>query len=109
MVYYAGLLNKVVSDEKPLPKEKKKPKKINQRSAKRIEDDKEYKFLKKEFLIDKICPITKKKAIEVHHTYSGKDRNTHYLDVETWIAVSRKGHNWIHDNPIEARKLGYLK
>jgi hypothetical protein len=109
MVYYAKIFQTAIADEKPPKKEKAKPKKINAKSRKRIEDDKEYNFLKKEFLIDKYCPITKKKATEVHHTYSGKDRNAHYLDVETWIAVSRKGHNWIHDNPKEARELGYLK
>jgi hypothetical protein len=25
-------------------------------------------------------------------------------DESTWIAVSRDGHNWIHDNPKEARE-----
>lgn len=58
---------------------------------------------------NKICPITKQPAIEVHHTYSGKDRSKYYLDSTTWLAVSRDGHNWIHDNPKEARELGYLK
>jgi len=58
---------------------------------------------------NKICPITKKPTVEVHHTYSGKDRAKYYLDSSTWLAVSREGHNWIHSHPKEARELGYLK
>ena len=58
---------------------------------------------------NKICPITKWPATEVHHKWCGKDRAKYYLDESTWMAVSRDGHNWIHDNPKEARELGYLK
>jgi len=58
---------------------------------------------------NKICPITKWPATEIHHTYCGKDRAQYYLDESTWIAVSRDGHNWIHDNPKEAREQGFLK
>lgn len=55
------------------------------------------------------CPITGWPATEVHHKWCGKDRAKYYLDESTWMAVSRDGHNWIHDNPKEARELGYLK
>lgn len=58
---------------------------------------------------NKICPITGWPATEVHHTFCGKDRSKYYLDENTWLAVSRDGHNWIHDNPKEAREKGYLK
>lgn len=58
---------------------------------------------------NQICPITKWPATEVHHKWCGKDRAKYYLDEATWMAVSRDGHNWIHDNPKEARELGYLK
>jgi hypothetical protein len=94
---------------KPPKKEKKKRKPIPKVSAKRAQQDKVYATLRKVFLEGKICPITNQKATEVHHTYSGKDRSAHYLDVKTWMAVSRDGHNWIHDNPKEAREKGYLK
>ncbi len=94
---------------KPEKKEKKKKYRIPPRSKKRIEKNEKYLILKDEFLKDKICPITKKKATEVHHTYSGKDRDTYFLDVDTWMAVSRAGHNWIHKFSKEARVLGYLK
>lgn len=96
-------------DLKPEKKEKKKPKRIAPMSEKRKKENKEYLILREEFLKGKVCPITKQKAVDVHHTYSGKDRNKYFLDVSTWIAVSRKGHSWIHDFPKEARALGYLK
>ena len=57
---------------------------------------------------NKICPITGWPTTEVHHKWCGKDRAKYYLDESTWMAVSRDGHNWIHDNPKEARELGYL-
>ena len=58
---------------------------------------------------NKICPITKKRTTEIHHTYCGKDRAKYYLETSTWLAVSREGHNYIHDNPKESREKGYLK
>ncbi len=43
---------------------------------------------------------------DVHHiAYRGKN----YLNVETWLAVSRVCHTWIHEHPNQARKLGYLR
>jgi hypothetical protein len=107
----------------PQPKPEKTPKKTKQplkrskkriksRSDKRVEEDEIYKQLRIEFLSreeNRYCPITGELATEIHHTYSGKDRAKYYLDTSTWIAVSRNGHIWIHANPKEARKLGYLK
>lgn len=91
----------------------KKPQKpINKLSKKRQVEELRYKVLRIEFLGKKenqICPITNQQAIEVHHTYCGKDRAKYYLDVSTWLAVSRDGHNWIHDNPKKSRELGFLK
>ena len=86
--------------------------KIPKVSEKRKIDDLKYRVLRIEFLgkmENKTCPITKWPATEIHHTYCGKDRSKYYLDTSTWLAVSRDGHNWIHDNPKEARELGYLK
>jgi hypothetical protein len=85
--------------------------KIPQKSKKRIIEDAKYSVFRIEFLgkpENKICPITQKPTTEVHHKYSGKDRAKYFLDVSTWLAVSREGHNWIHDNPKQARELGYL-
>jgi len=95
-----------------LPSKEKKVYRIPQVSKKRRAENLQYEVLRTEFLGKKenqICPITKEKAVEIHHTYSGKDRAKYFLDTTTWIAVSRDGHNWIHDNPKEARELGFLK
>lgn len=81
-------------------------------SKKRKVENARYSVLRIEFLSkpeNQKCPITGWPTTDVHHTYSGKDRAKYFLDVSTWIAVSREGHNWIHDNPIESREKGYLK
>lgn len=91
---------------------KKPPKAIPKVSEKRKIEDLKYYAQRVVFLGKKenqTCPITKWPATEIHHTYCGKDRAKYYLDESTWIAVSREGHNWIHDNPKEAREQGYLK
>ncbi len=87
----------------------KKP--IRKVSPKRELDEIIYKSEKLKFFMipkNKICPITGKEAVEVHHKWSGKDRNKYFLDTSTWLGVSRSGHLWIHNNPKEARELGYL-
>ena len=92
-------------------KEAKKPKPIAKKSAKRKVKDVEYKKLNQQFLKDNpMCAVyPSKMAIEVHHTYCGKDRDKYYLDTTTWLPVSREGHNWIHNNPNEARAKGWLR
>lgn len=98
--------------KKEKSKKVKVPYRIKQVSEKRKLEDIEYKRLRLEFLSspkNQICPISKQQTVEVHHTYSGKDRAKYYLDTTTWIAVSRDGHNWIHDHPQDAREQGYLK
>ena len=93
-------------------KKVKAPCQIKKVSEKRKLQDIEYKKLRLEFLSkpeNQICPISKQQTVEVHHTYSGKDRSKYYLDTTTWLAVSRDGHNWIHNHPKDARELGYLK
>ena len=85
---------------------------INKVSDKRKIENLKYKVLRIEFLgkpENQICPITGYPATEIHHTFCGKNRAKYYLDTTTWIAVSRDGHNWIHDNPKEAREKGLLK
>lgn len=96
-------------DPKPDPKPKKAKTKIRPVSKKREQDNKTYSTLRKVFLEGKKCVITGKEATEVHHTYSGKDRDKYFLDIKTWLPVSREGHEWIHRFPKEAREKGYLK
>lgn len=37
-------------------------------------------------------------STDVHHLYSGKDRDKYYLQINTWKAVCRSCHNYIHDH-----------
>src|SRR5690606_15727491 len=92
-------------------KDYEKQKKIAPRSKKRIAQDIVYSKLRKVFLNkpeNKVCPITGEETTEIHHKWSGKDRNKYYLQVDTWLAVSRNGHIWIHQNPTLARERGVL-
>lgn len=85
--------------------------KIAPRSKKRIAQDIVYSKLRKVFLNkpeNKVCPITGEPTTEIHHKWSGKDRDKYYLQVDTWLAVSRNGHIWIHQFSKEARLLGFL-
>jgi len=95
------------------PKEGKPPKPrkpINKKSAKRKVADIEYKKLNIQFLSENAtCAIYPQNfATEVHHKHCGKDRDKYYLDTNTWLSVSREGHLYIHNNPIEAREKGWL-
>lgn len=45
------------------------------------------------------------KSTDVHHR---KGRGKYLLDVSTWMAVSREGHQWIHANPKESYEKGYM-
>lgn len=51
--------------------------------------------------LPKRCPF----SYDLHHT---KKRGKHYLDVSTWMAVSRQIHRLIHDAPKWARAEGLL-
>ena len=111
---------------KKAPKEEKKPldyKFVSQKkrtpirkvSIKRQGELKDYSKLKKEFMSrpeNQFCPVMKHfqavdmPATEIHHM---NDRNGDRLnDTNYWLAVTRVGHSWIHNNPKEARKLKWL-
>ncbi len=45
-------------------------------------------------------------STEIHHK-KGRTGDL-LLDEKYWLAVSRKGHNWIHDNPEKAYEKGFL-
>jgi hypothetical protein len=49
-----------------------------------------------------ICPPSQ----EIHHKAGRYGGN--YLNTDTWLAVSRTAHRWIHANPKQARELGLL-
>ena len=88
----------------------KKPKPIPKKSVKRKIADVEYKKLNQHFLDEnKICQICKvEKSNQVHHRWSGKDRDKYYLDTNTWLALCTYCHNEVHAKPAEARQKGHL-
>ncbi len=86
--------------------------KIRNKSKKREADDRLYEILRRKFFEiekNKVCPIMGTPSVEVHHTHCGTDRAKYYLDTDTWIGVSREGHEKIHNRPQWARDKGYLK
>ncbi len=96
-------------------KPKKKPNPIKKQSDKRSRESYEYTKKRKVFLAlpeNKYCPVAKAifnetiLTTEVHHTASRRGKLLNYIPY--WLAVCRKGHTWIHSNPKEAVKLGFL-
>jgi hypothetical protein len=90
-------------------KEKKVPVKGINRVSKNMQKTlAEYRVLRKKFLEENPrCEVfSKLKSEEIHHS-RGKLGDL-YLDTRYWKAVSRLGHTWIHDNMIEAQKLGLV-
>jgi hypothetical protein len=108
---------------------RKKP--MRRVSRKRAKANKEYTATRKAFLaLRPLCEVWRELAQEqdkelseaifgpgklhspvysqdVHHV-KGRLRE-HYLDSNTWMAVSRLGHAWIHAHPKEARARGWLQ
>jgi hypothetical protein len=98
-----------------LRKDYKQPSPVR-KPIKRISDKRKaknalYKVAREIFLQkNRVCQVcNNRKSTEIHHTYSGKDRDKYFLDESTWLAVDRICHNYIHDNPQWARKNNYLK
>jgi hypothetical protein len=87
-----------------------KPKSISPVSAKRRVEMDEYSKKRTAFLIVKPqceaklvdCTI---KSTDVHHKTGRVGDN--YLKISSWLAVCRNCHNWIENNPVEAKELGY--
>jgi hypothetical protein len=83
-------------------------------SAKRAKQDAEYLKLRERFLTENpLCmikgPNCTHYATDVHHSFAGSNRDAFYLVQSTWYAVCRMDHNMIHENPAEARVMGWLK
>ena len=52
------------------------------------------------------CRSREGRPLEVHHK---RGRHAALLTAEAhWMALCRRCHNWIHDNPASARKRGWL-
>jgi len=74
-------------------------------SKKRQKDNSEYTKLRKEFFLNPQNEFCKAQlpgcginATDVHHIENGSNRNSTYLDTDTWVPVCRNCHNRIHDN-----------
>lgn len=67
----------------------------------------DYTALRKEYLsIMQQCErCGVRKSRDIHHT-EGRGSNTNRI--ETWRAVCRPCHDWIHANPSQAREEGWL-
>lgn len=53
------------------------------------------------------CPVFGLNPVEeIHHKRGRAGRLL--LDTRHWLAVSRDGHRWIHDHPLEARMRGWM-
>ena len=92
------------------------PKKISPVSKKKKEEMSEYSKLRTAFLV--IHPFCEAKlqgctssATDVHHLYSGRDREKYYLTISTWKAICRNCHNIVHNvlSSEEAVSLGLKK
>ena len=78
-------------------------------SDKRAKQKAAYLIARKVFLMEddnKYCPVTGEPTTEIHHT-NGRE-NERLLDRKYWIAVSRKGHQYINANPKEARAKKWM-
>jgi hypothetical protein len=79
------------------------PSKIKKTSEKKKKQDDEYSKLRKLYLDThsfceaKLPGVCTGVATDIHHLYSGKDRNKYYLDDKTWKAICRNCHIFIHD------------
>lgn len=77
-------------------------------SAKRAKELREYGSRRKLFLVTR--PVCQKchgnASTDIHHT---KGREHKKLNEEAyWVGLCRPCHDWIHANPYEARKRGWL-
>jgi hypothetical protein len=88
--------------------------KVPQVSSKKKKKDVEYLKLRERFLTENpICQVSVAGCMihstDVHHKFAGSNRDAFYLVQSTWLSVCRNCHDHIHNNPAEARILGWLK
>src|SRR4051812_40555365 len=79
-------------------------------SKKRARELKAYSLLRAAFLkarpyceVCEVIGLQPRLAREIHHMAR---RGPNLLNTETWLPVCREAHEWIHNNPGKARKLG---
>lgn len=80
---------------------------VSKKQAKRL---REYRKIKETTLSHNVfCefPDCHKRAFHVHHVHGRSGENL--CNTATWMLLCPEHHIWIHSNPNEARKKGYLK
>lgn len=83
--------------------------KINNKSQKKSKEDAVYSTLRKDFLLLKPtceaklegCSI---RSTDVHHR---KGRGKYYLVTTTWLSACRSCHDYIENNPDQAKQMGF--
>ncbi len=101
------------------PAGRKLRKRIPKVSKKRERENREYSRRRKAYLLAhpncEAWPVVMQfmplwvrwpRSVEIHHVFG---RGKFLLVEETWLAVSREAHDWIHSHPSQARALGLLK
>ena len=87
---------------------------IKRQSEKRKKKNRIYSADRKVYLADhpqcqaKVSSDCTGESTEIHHKYSGSNRDKYFLDVTTWVAICRNCHLWVHANPKAARELRIL-
>ncbi len=87
---------------------KKSGKPIAKVSAKRKVLNVEYKKVRDEFMdANKMCmfPGCRKPSTDLHHS---KYRGANLSNVETFIALCREHHNFVHEHTNEAKEMGLI-
>lgn len=80
---------------------------LNKISKKRIAQNKEYEILRKKFIKDNPkCELCPKSTKDLHHK-NGRN-GSRLTDPVYFMAVCRSHHEFIHLNPEESRKNGWL-
>ena len=110
---FQALVGCVENLEEVRPKMKRSPLKrktpLRKVSSKAAKDMRRYSLRRKRFLeLNPICQwaLCFNKSTDVHHV---KGRGKNLLAEESWKALCRRCHDWLHRNGRLARKLGWLK
>jgi Rad3-related DNA helicase len=67
----------------------------------------EYHKRKEAFLTSKYCQLCCQSATDLHHKKGRLGKNL--LDENTWMALCRQHHSWIHQNPKWSYAEGWLE
>lgn len=114
---YCGTHNHMLRKQEREALKEKKQYVIPKVSEKRKKLIPQYSKQKQEFIKGKVCPVYPMEPIaDIHHKkgregyadqWARDNGITLLMDVRFWLAVSRKGHDWIENNPEKAKMMGY--